>query len=51
MPGDIINDKFLIKCADGVLLVEIVKPESKKEMKGEDFLRGRKELIGKNVYK
>lgn len=50
IPGDIINDKFLIKCLEGLLLIEIVKPESKKEMRGEDFLRGRKELIGNNVY-
>ena len=25
-------------------------PESKKEMKGEDFLRGRPSLVGKNIY-
>lgn len=51
IPGDIINNKFLVKCQDGTLSVEIVKPESKKEMKGEDFLRGRSELVGKNLYK
>ncbi|PJA12298.1 MAG: methionyl-tRNA formyltransferase [Elusimicrobia bacterium CG_4_10_14_0_2_um_filter_56_8] len=31
---------FIVKCGDGALLIETVKPEGKKEMAGSDFLNG-----------
>jgi methionyl-tRNA formyltransferase len=35
-----------IKCADGAVVLELIQPEGKKPMKGEDFLRGHREIIG-----
>lgn len=46
-PGTIINfqNHFAVKCLDGLYLLEIIKPASKKEMKASDFLRGNPWLI------
>jgi len=40
------NEKLVVKCADRALVLEIVQPEGKKPMKGEDFLRGHQEIAG-----
>ncbi|MGC8880741.1 MAG: methionyl-tRNA formyltransferase [Minisyncoccia bacterium] len=41
------NGKLAIKCGKGFYVVEIIKPEGKKEMDASDFLKGNKYLVGK----
>lgn len=43
--GKILNKDFFVKCKNGVLKLEIIKPESKNLMKGADFLRGHQKLL------
>lgn len=38
--GEIINDDFEIACRDGIIQPQLVKPEGKKTMHIQDFLRG-----------
>ncbi|HJK86955.1 MAG TPA: methionyl-tRNA formyltransferase [Candidatus Megaira endosymbiont of Nemacystus decipiens] len=39
--GSVISNKFDVACLGGILRLIKVKPEGKKEMSGEDFLRGK----------
>lgn len=38
--GNIISNEFDVACRGGILRIEKIKPEGKKEMSGESFLRG-----------
>jgi methionyl-tRNA formyltransferase len=40
------NKKLAVKCGKGSLILEIIQPEGKKPMSGEEFLRGHREIIG-----
>ena len=39
-PGEVLNDKFLIACAENAIQVLELKREGKKDMKANDFLVG-----------
>ena len=50
--GEIISiykDGFGVMCADREIIITKVKPSGKKEMLSSDFIRGRKELLGKKL--
>lgn len=40
------DKKLTVKCGEGSLILEVIQPESKKPMSGEEFLRGHREIIG-----
>lgn len=41
------DDKIAVRCKNSYFIIEKIKPESKKEMKIEDFLKGHLDIIGK----
>jgi len=41
------NGELAVKCGQGVLELKMVQLEGKKEMPGQEFLRGQKDLLGK----
>lgn len=41
------NDKIAIQCKNSYFIIKKIKPEGKKEMKIEDFLKGHMDIIGK----
>jgi len=41
------NDKIAIQCKNSYFIVKKIKPEGKKEMRIEDFLKGHMDIIGK----
>lgn len=41
------DNLLIVKCQNGYYVLEIIKPASKKEMKGEDFLRGNQWILNK----
>lgn len=43
------NKKMAIKCLNGIYQINIVKPEGKKEMPSEEFLKGNKWIIGQII--
>jgi len=51
-PGQVFlgpNNELAVKCSEGAVVLNSVQPEGKKEMSGQDFLRGQKDLIGKRL--
>lgn len=40
------QEKMAVKCGKGFYVIEIIKPEGKKEIKASDYLKGNKKLIG-----
>lgn len=42
------NGELAVRCKDGSLILKTVQPEGKKPMTGQDFLRGHREIIGKD---
>ncbi|MBI3290889.1 methionyl-tRNA formyltransferase [Candidatus Falkowbacteria bacterium] len=49
-PGELFlgpKKELAVKAGSGAVILESLQPEGKKEMSGQDFLRGQKDLIGK----
>jgi methionyl-tRNA formyltransferase len=44
------NNQLAVKCPDGLYILEIIKPASKKEMKASDFLKGNPWIINKTFF-
>jgi len=41
-----LNGKMAVKCGKGFLLINLLRPEGKKTMKADDFIKGNKKIIG-----
>jgi methionyl-tRNA formyltransferase len=43
----LISENMIVACETGSLKLTVVQPSGKNKMSGEDFIRGRKDLVGK----